>query len=555
MKESMYVPYRFINFIEIQRSIRKGVNHLSPSLSTCFYKRKCFSFSLSCRTVTLLQPKRWGTASSLDFCKMSTGVKMKERSKEGLRDHPISSPSTHQKGDAEWTGTYDPIVWQLKKKKKEEGRLSTKEKRDLRKEDEKEDEEWKTERRVVDYAGMGTEELLETAGIRSPLCRYGQLSHELKRKRDRAGRQYPCEEDEDNDTLHAREEDEEDDGSNVNYGGMREGEDLPELNFMDNESEMEEMEEEKMKNDMQRGTGSRSGKKKRKKKRRIKKNKEREALMQMIKREAPTNESEEDKRVTGRRDNTDGEESVNGPRRRSEEEGEEAARLQQHIREGSKALIHHYPLMAREYDLQANQNDGKMTPLESLSIHSSSVVHWKCLNCQHSWTAAVFIRAILKAGCPQCESKARPTVAQYKPEMLSCWSKEHNDPFLSLHTLTVDSRKSIFWRCPNCEHIYSARVRDQVHGQKVFCTSCGKTIFGEFPQRRKGKNRLKKPKIFLRRVLAESDPIAEARIAAAVKKAYAIRKALKEKASLIQETERREDESTDQRNGTNKVKM
>lgn len=211
------------------------------------------------------------------------------------------------------------------------------------------------------------------------------------------------------------------------------------------------------------------------------------------------------------------------------EEEHEEDELERRVQEGSRALIHLHPDIALEYDEVGNAKSA--VPLEALSAHSPSLVCWQCRKCQHRWRAAVFVRCTLKAGCPACKEKENPTVASAHPELVPFWDPERNDPFLTLDKVPIDSKHSIVWRCPSCTHTYPARVKDQVVRNKVFCPHCGKDLYGEAPQRkvRKRSGVPRPPKI--RQIKVEDDPEVEARIAAAVEKIAAIRRAEREAAA------------------------
>lgn len=506
----------YSSIFEVRRTKWVEASPLRLSLSSfSFRTRYGNSFGVLSVGIPPSHAKRWNTSLAVPSTMMTRTVKKKEKWSEVHAVH-FSSGNMNEKSEGlEWTGTYEPKKHRGKKKKEEEEQTHpTKEVVHSVKVEENGDAVWRDR-----YEETGTEELLETAGVLTRVRLRRELSSPKKKTLHRNGFGYPCWRDGGEEAFRMNEEEE----------GERE--DLGDLGLRHEEGEMERLAEEVGRQGIKHRRSNFLGRKKRKR-RKIKRIKEREALLQWMeggevrvhKREEHTNRS-----VMASRDGAEAVRNKLVTSRDEEEAAAAEARVQQYAREGSKALIHHFPLLAREYDVEANQKAGIRIPLETVSMYSSSVVNWRCFKCQHCWKAAVFIRSILKSGCPQCTSEARPTVEKGRPEMLSSCAKEYNDPFLSLETLTIDSKKNVVWRCPTCEHLYSARVKDQAHGQKVFCSNCGKTIFGEFPQRRKGKKRLKKPKIYLRRVLPEANPLVEARIAAAVKKAYAIRKVLKEK--------------------------
>lgn len=201
--------------------------------------------------------------------------------------------------------------------------------------------------------------------------------------------------------------------------------------------------------------------------------------------------------------------------------------------ESSKLITYLHPEIAAEYDVQANKNLAE--PLEVLTTHCPSVVWWKCGTCQHSWKSAVFVRCLLKTECPKCKALKYPSVALARPALALCWDAERNDPFISLETLSIESKEKTFWRCPSCKNPYVARVKDQCRSNAIFCPHCGKTLLGD--ERRVRKVKVKKAKrmpkaeralvkkMKLRSLRKHPDPATEERIAAAVQKVYNIRRA------------------------------
>lgn len=494
------------------------------SSSSFFFSPISVFTSPRCSVAALTHLKRWTTTSAL--APLVVEKEKRSRGKEAGAEDRCGAVTDIESND--WTGTYKKKK-SRSKKIKEEVKMEKNTKRRVKKKVKKCSVMKKTQSEEEDnplevkYAAASSDELLESAGMTSSVHLRRKLSQQKQQQMHHGESSYRCEEEEDEGALSVSE-------------GDGEEEDFTDFNLMEGEDEVRSLTAEMSSPGIERRKHFLLKRKRRKKKRReriFRRRKERAALLQLIDSERMRVDSATSE--AGSHTEKEGESSSVLEHEASNEkiQLEEEAQLQQRVKEGSKALIHHFPSIAAEYDAEANQQArcASIPSLDSLSIHSSSVVSWKCHKCQHCWKAAVFIRCILESGCPQCEGKVRPIVAKDKPELLSSWAKEYNDPFLSLDSLTVDCSKSVHWRCPSCEHVYSARVKDQVHGQKVFCPSCGKSLFGKYPEKKRRKKRIPLPKIYFRQVFSEADPDDEARIVKAVKKAYAIRKELKEKSS------------------------
>ncbi|CAG9577959.1 conserved hypothetical protein [Leishmania major strain Friedlin] len=128
-----------------------------------------------------------------------------------------------------------------------------------------------------------------------------------------------------------------------------------------------------------------------------------------------------------------------------------------------------FPELAAEY---AAAGDGaNAIPVNDVMTDSAVVAAWRCVKCDHVWRSGVFVRCILKNGCPQCTANRTSTLAKARPDLLQLWDYNRNNPFLKPEEIAADSKESVFWNCPMCRESYAARVKDRAL-DKVRCPSC-----------------------------------------------------------------------------------
>lgn len=149
-----------------------------------------------------------------------------------------------------------------------------------------------------------------------------------------------------------------------------------------------------------------------------------------------------------------------------------AQEVKRRVEEGSVALIHVHPALAMEFDVQKNKEKG-LPELDTISIHSPVVATWRCQACHGTWECGVFVRCILKNGCPSCASLHHPVLAVGRPDLIPVWSTTENDPFNTPWSVQVDSKAQAMWKCIGCGLGFRARVKDMVKGS-ASCTMCGR---------------------------------------------------------------------------------
>ena len=112
------------------------------------------------------------------------------------------------------------------------------------------------------------------------------------------------------------------------------------------------------------------------------------------------------------------------------------------------------PWAAADWDFQANADLG--TP-EDIVASSHRRVHWRCLECKHSWIVSPGRRTHVKSGCPKCAvifrapHKQHPTFADCQHQLLTEWDHVRNKIQGNFPSNTkLRSAKQIWWLCSRC---------------------------------------------------------------------------------------------------------
>ena len=111
---------------------------------------------------------------------------------------------------------------------------------------------------------------------------------------------------------------------------------------------------------------------------------------------------------------------------------------------------------------------------------SNDKPYWRCRHCLHKWEATIYDRAISGTGCPRC---ARNRAAQLRslplpgesfrevqPELAAQWFWGYGEPGLDPEHVRPSSNKSPLWQCPDCGHLWRARVSARTRGGN--CPRC-----------------------------------------------------------------------------------
>lgn len=132
-------------------------------------------------------------------------------------------------------------------------------------------------------------------------------------------------------------------------------------------------------------------------------------------------------------------------------------------RQGSLADL--YPDLAEEAD---GWDPGTVSP------GVSDKLAWHCRVCGHRWSATVYSRARLCAGCPPCARRrvaaqrlvlpAGTSLAELRPDLAS--EAEGWNPA----QFRLRSRKRMPWRCATCSHPWETRIEHRANG--AGCPRC-----------------------------------------------------------------------------------
>jgi transposase-like protein len=116
----------------------------------------------------------------------------------------------------------------------------------------------------------------------------------------------------------------------------------------------------------------------------------------------------------------------------------------------------------------------------TLGPGSRTRAQWRCAECGHEWASSVKKRAA-GHGCPRCAQQrvaaARRRVATERslaaihPELVAQLHPTLNGE-LDPYSLGVNTRRDVWWKCPDCGHEWRARVRGRAGGSG--CPRCAR---------------------------------------------------------------------------------
>jgi len=130
------------------------------------------------------------------------------------------------------------------------------------------------------------------------------------------------------------------------------------------------------------------------------------------------------------------------------------------------------PELIKEWDYERNHQGP-----ECYTLGSSQKVYWKCQKCNFRWYAVICTRT-KGIGCPCCAGQiVTPThnLAVCFPELLVEWDYVKNNKLPTEYLPKV--RKSVWWKCLQCEHTWQADIVARSRGFKK-CPSCYKPKYG-----------------------------------------------------------------------------
>jgi transposase-like protein len=120
----------------------------------------------------------------------------------------------------------------------------------------------------------------------------------------------------------------------------------------------------------------------------------------------------------------------------------------------------------------------------TLGPGSGMRARWRCSDCGHEWASTVKKRAA-GHGCPRCAQQrvaaARRRVAPERslaaihPELVAQLHPTRNGE-LHPYSLGVNTRRDVWWKCPDCGHEWRTRVRGRAAGSG--CPRCVRARVG-----------------------------------------------------------------------------
>ena len=129
------------------------------------------------------------------------------------------------------------------------------------------------------------------------------------------------------------------------------------------------------------------------------------------------------------------------------------------------------PTIQKQWDHEANSHLGDIV----ITRMSGKKVWWNCDQCPdghpHKWPAVVYSRTH-GCGCPYCSGQRlcqHNSLATKAPKVAAFWDNKRNG--CSAHEVVATSNKMAHWRCPVCQHAWTARSTNRVR-QGSGCPEC-----------------------------------------------------------------------------------
>ena len=117
----------------------------------------------------------------------------------------------------------------------------------------------------------------------------------------------------------------------------------------------------------------------------------------------------------------------------------------------------------------AKELNSTMSP-SVISFKSKKIVEWKCSH-NHKWEDRVVNRCLYHHSCPICKCNEIVSLARRCPSIISYWDYQKNGfKAVSPDSVSIGSRKRVFWRCSACQGSFSGVV-SQVVTDFFACTS------------------------------------------------------------------------------------
>ncbi len=129
------------------------------------------------------------------------------------------------------------------------------------------------------------------------------------------------------------------------------------------------------------------------------------------------------------------------------------------------------PKLVEEWDFEKNY---PLTP-DDVTFGSNRKVWWKCKKCGYEWETSINHR-VHGRGCPLCAKKTVVSgvndLASMHPEILDEWNYEKNT--IKPQEISSGSNKSVWWKCKNHGHVWSASPYTRLKG--VGCPVCSNKV-------------------------------------------------------------------------------
>ena len=138
---------------------------------------------------------------------------------------------------------------------------------------------------------------------------------------------------------------------------------------------------------------------------------------------------------------------------------------------GLNSMRETHPRLAESFHPTKNH---PKTPDNILAGHGKRL-WWQCPDCDHEWDSTGTARKNHDSGCPYCvsaylHSDGRNSLAKNNPELSEDWDYEKNEG--TPDTVTFGSRKTVWWKCKNCDHEWPAQIAERNAGKG--CGPCNR---------------------------------------------------------------------------------
>lgn len=132
-----------------------------------------------------------------------------------------------------------------------------------------------------------------------------------------------------------------------------------------------------------------------------------------------------------------------------------------------KQVVFSHPILSKMW-MSKNQLKPQNTPL-----YSREKAWWKCRVCQYEFERSISYQVKKNGQCPRCHLAYQNKdhhLGITHPEVARSLISKHNEGWEAIH-LTASSNRKLWWKCGNCDSIYSTRVSERVKTNRcVYCS-------------------------------------------------------------------------------------